>query len=119
MTSCICLSHSSISVSATFSNSAVDALEWNEEERERRRRRQARAEERRQPVFLYIVMQLCQKESLRDWLRSCRLQRSRAKSLPMFRDVYYGLWGSIQGMDGLFHYVIDLAFVDSFVKYSI
>ena len=72
-----------------FRNSAVDALEWNEEEVERRQRsqlRRARAEERRQPVFLYIVMQLCQKESLRDWLRSCTLQRSRAKSLSMFRD---------------------------------
>ena len=69
-----------------FRNSAVDALEWNEEEVERRQKRRARAEERRQPVFLYIVMQLCQKESLRDWLRSCTLQRSRAKSLSMFRD---------------------------------
>ena len=78
-------------IKINFRNSAVDALEWNEEEVERRRVRLAKAEERRQPVFLYIVMQLCQKESLRDWLRSCTLQRSRLKSLSMFREICLGV----------------------------
>ncbi len=71
-----------------------DALQWDEESKRRRQKaeaEEARERERKQHVYLYIVMQLCQKESLKDWLRSCTLQRSRHKSLLMFREICLGV----------------------------
>eukprot|EP00095_Tigriopus_kingsejongensis_P010151 maker-scaffold575_size133042-snap-gene-0.27 protein:Tk10151 transcript:maker-scaffold575_size133042-snap-gene-0.27-mRNA-1 annotation:"eukaryotic translation initiation factor 2-alpha kinase isoform x1" len=42
-------------------------------------------------VYLYIVMQLCQKESLRDWLRNCIDDRCRQRSLRMFHQICLGV----------------------------
>ena len=42
-------------------------------------------------VYLYIVMQLCQRESLKSWLRSCTFQRVRTQSLKMFREICSGV----------------------------
>ena len=41
--------------------------------------------------YLYIVMQLCQKESLKSWLRSCTVQRNRVRSLQMFNEICLGV----------------------------
>ena len=41
--------------------------------------------------YLYIVMQLCQKESLKTWLRSCTLERNRIRSLQMFNEICLGV----------------------------
>lgn len=43
------------------------------------------------PVYLYIVMQLCQKESLRVWLRNTSETRSRLRSLFMFNEICNGV----------------------------
>ena len=42
-------------------------------------------------LYLYIVMQLCQKESLKTWLRSCTIQRNRIRSLQMFNEICLGV----------------------------
>ena len=36
-------------------------------------------------------MQLCQKESLKTWLRSCTLERNRTRSLQMFNEICLGV----------------------------
>ena len=41
--------------------------------------------------YLYIVMQLCQKESLKTWLRSCTVERNRTRSLQMFNEICLGV----------------------------
>merc|ERR1712038_1282903 len=41
--------------------------------------------------YLYIVMQLCQKESLKTWLRSCTVERNRIRSLQMFNEICLGV----------------------------
>lgn len=43
------------------------------------------------PVYLYIVMQLCQKESLRTWLRTTADSRTRLKSLSIFNEICTGV----------------------------
>ena len=67
-----------------------EALEWDQRRIERQRRESER-EGRKSNSYLYIVMQLCQKESLRDWLRSCTIERCRLKSLEMFHQICLGV----------------------------
>merc|ERR1712223_551719 len=43
------------------------------------------------PVYLYIVMQLCQKESLRVWLKNTSEHRSRLESLSRFHEICSGV----------------------------
>ena len=81
----------------------VDALEWDEANRVERERRRtesaappppplaATAKKDGKKVYLYIVMQLCQRESLKSWLRSCTYQRIRRQSLKMFRQICLGV----------------------------
>ena len=42
-------------------------------------------------VYLYIVMQLCQKESLRTWLRNNSGRRNRLQCLSMFNEICTGV----------------------------
>jgi len=42
-------------------------------------------------VYLYIVMQLCQKESLRTWLRNNSGPRNRLQCLSMFNEICTGV----------------------------
>ena len=44
-------------------------------------------------VYLYIVMQLCQRESLKSWLRSTSAsqQRTRNVSLKIFKEICSGV----------------------------
>ena len=42
-------------------------------------------------VYLYIVMQLCQKASLRTWLRNNHTPRNRAHCLSMFNEICTGV----------------------------
>ena len=42
-------------------------------------------------VYLYIVMQLCQKESLRSWLRNNSGRRNRLQCLSMFNEICTGV----------------------------
>ncbi len=65
---------------------AQDALEWCA--------KNAKAQtpmEKEPSIYLYIVMQLCQKESLRSWLRNCNVQRTQLKSLAMFNEICNGV----------------------------
>lgn len=69
---------------ASSSADCADALAWDGDRMKR--------EKKEEDIFLYIVMQLCQKESLRDWLRrSPSLNRERRKSLDMFREICLGV----------------------------
>merc|ERR1719219_2855462 len=43
------------------------------------------------PVYLYIVMQLCQKESLRVWLKNTSEHRRRLESLYRFHEICSGV----------------------------
>lgn len=71
------------SITSSEGENAVceEALEWDQKN-----------EEKKKPHgYLYIVMQLCQKESLRIWLRNCTVQRNRLKSLSMFQEICLGV----------------------------
>eukprot|EP00094_Tigriopus_californicus_P003984 TCALIF_03837-PA protein Name:"Similar to EIF2AK3 Eukaryotic translation initiation factor 2-alpha kinase 3 (Homo sapiens)" AED:0.07 eAED:0.07 QI:0/0.66/0.5/1/0.66/0.5/4/176/987 len=65
-----------------------DALEWDKANWKEEGQRE---EKKSQQVYLYIVMQLCQKQSLRDWLRDCVMNRSRQQSLQMFHEICLGV----------------------------
>ena len=79
------------SLLSSESSACADALAWDEQRLISKRRGEEEEKERREHVYLYIVMQLCQKESLKDWLRSCRVERSRARSLHMFHEICLGV----------------------------
>ena len=64
-----------------------DALEWEE----KKCKQETSVPVKSDPVYLYIVMQLCQKESLRDWLRSCTVERNRQRSLHLFHEICLGV----------------------------
>ena len=66
----------------TEAEDCVDALEWDTKNN---------AAKKPPPVYLYIVMQLCQKESLRVWLRNTSETRSRVKALFMFNEICNGV----------------------------
>lgn len=38
-------------------------------------------------MYLYIQMQLCQKKSLRDWLKNCDSPRDMTKAIKIFREI--------------------------------
>merc|ERR1712029_943933 len=42
-------------------------------------------------VYLYIVMQLCQKESLRSWLKNNSSGRNKGHCLSMFNEICSGV----------------------------
>jgi len=80
-----------------------DAFAWSERRLARRRRKTTegtepdaakKAEEEEEGyTYLYIVMQLCKKESLRDWLKSppkCAIIRRR-RALAMFHEICLGV----------------------------
>ena len=69
----------------TEAEDCVDALEWDT------KNNPALAAKKPPPVYLYIVMQLCQKESLRVWLRNTSETRSRVKALFMFNEICNGV----------------------------
>ena len=69
----------------TEAEDCVDALEWDT------KNSPALAAKKPPPVYLYIVMQLCQKESLRVWLRNTSETRSRVKALFMFNEICNGV----------------------------
>ena len=58
----------------------VDALEWD-----------AKNQPKPPSVYLYIVMQLCQKESLRSWLKNNSSGRSKGHCLSMFNEICNGV----------------------------
>ena len=75
-----------------------DALAWDEENKKLQVTKHTDEEEGRAEnkprsgkVYLYIVMQLCQRESLKSWLRSCTYQRVRRQSTRMFREICSGV----------------------------
>ncbi len=61
-----------------------DALAWEEAEKRKKIQRE-------KPLYLYIVMQLCQKESLKDYLRSVTINRTRQQSLLLFHQICLGV----------------------------
>jgi translation initiation factor 2-alpha kinase 3 len=88
------LNAASISTQFNSTSECDDALVWdaaNSVQRRQDEEDRVRKEEERRHVYLYIVMQLCQKESLRDWLRSCTVQRARKRSILMFREICLGV----------------------------
>jgi len=81
------------------SDSFCEAVIWQEQnaskvnsEKSNKKSSEPKAECPKPPQFyLYIVMQLCQKESLKTWLRSCTLERNRTRSLQMFNEICLGV----------------------------
>ena len=73
------------SVASSLGSDGAEALVWD------RKKQQEKEESSKEKVFLYIVMQICQKESLKDWLRSCTVERNRRRSLLMFNEICLGV----------------------------
>ena len=81
------------------SDSFCEAVIWQEQnaakvenEKSDRKSCETKTECPKPPQFyLYIVMQLCQKESLKTWLRSCTVERNRNRSLQMFNEICLGV----------------------------
>lgn len=81
-------SESHLSSDSSTEGTCEDALEWDKANWKENGQSE---DHKSQQVYLYIVMQLCQKQSLRDWLRECILNRSRQKSLQMFHEICLGV----------------------------
>ena len=66
--------------------SCVEALQWESQSRARNTTLQTE----KQKSFMYIVMQLCLKETLRDWLR-LNTQRNKNKVFDIFSQICSGV----------------------------
>ena len=89
---------------SSYSSSVCDALAWNQKNSApdgaaagrgdgfpANNKKKEAEDKKGSKVYLYIVMQLCQRESLKSWLRSCTYQRVRTQSLKMFREICSGV----------------------------
>ena len=84
---------------AADNDSFCEAIVWQEQKDEKTEKSKShqntsvtKQDSPKPPQFyLYIVMQLCQKESLKSWLRSCTVQRNRVRSLQMFNEICLGV----------------------------
>jgi len=72
--------------SSSESLSCCDALEWDENHS----KESQGPEKKKAKSYLYIVMQLCKKETLRDWLRNNRVREER-QVLSIFCQICVGV----------------------------
>ncbi len=95
-----------LSSSSSGDSSCEDAMEWDQANlaahtatsagdlvKSRSKEKDEEKEKDKQHTYLYIVMQLCQKTSLKDWLRSHPENRPACPSTPlrMFHDICRGV----------------------------
>merc|ERR1719250_532010 len=69
--------------------SSVEALEWDNDIKEESNPENTTLKNPKQKSFMYIVMQLCLKDTLRDWLRN-NSQRKRETVLSIFSQICTG-----------------------------
>lgn len=86
--------HSSRSEEGSLS--CVEAIEWDDnrtaDEESRKSEKKGTQTEKKQRAYLYIVMQLCLKDTLRDWLRQHGgEERKREEVLDIFRQICVGV----------------------------
>jgi len=73
----------------SHSLSCVEAIQWKDNQHNEIEEKKEEKQPR-QKTYLYIVMQLCHKETLRDWLR-INTSRTRGEGLDIFRQICVGV----------------------------